>query len=1655
MSHSHTKKSITRATMARVLHGFCIAIACQIPASTWAAQADYAQTPFALQNVGTPLVMLTASRDHQLFFEAYSDYEDINDDGVLDTTYKDSIDYNGYFDKRRCYVYDSSNKYLYPVRKVLSSTGHKCNISTSSPKAWSGNFLNWASMARIDIVRKMLYGGTRKTDTAGTGSTLSETVLERAYLPSDGHSFAKYYNGTDLSELTPFSVTSGSNTNTSGITLCNTSVGDVTAKSENSNAEPRIRVAQGNYSLWASGEKVQCLFWDASTNNDEVQDSRISTQPSYDKAFYGNNAWINSTIYTNLGYKYNIKSPGSTSSNNQKLADMVARVKTCVPLGSSTAVDYYEDFCKVYSPLNVKPVGLLQQFGENDSVKFGLMTGSYTSNKQGGVLRKHIGNIDDEINLANGTFKSITSAGSIIKTFDALRITGWIKRADNTENRWYGYLKSGECGSDWSDKGEFFANGECTASGNPFAEILAESYRYFSGATSPTSEYAANDQNKFSNSSIKTAMTSQSWSNNPLKPQADSPYACSSFNVLAFNASTTSYDGDNLGNVVLGGNTVDVNAQTNAVGTGEGIGKKSGSAIDPSGPKYFIGYNNPTATDAASGVCSLKNIGDLSNVSGTCPDSPDLKGTYKMAGLAYYANTNDVNNGTGFDGKQTVRTFGVTLVPSLPKIEVPSLKDNSKKVTIIPVCRSTKGPAPNTNKSYNGGCSMVDFKVIKHNINPSGDTNKLYGEYLVNWEYDAHLTDFDQDVMGIIKYTLTKNSGAGNDTISVTTRIIGDNTSRDVGFGYVISGVTNEGFYSPSALNGYSNCPSFGGSQSNCKGLDVDATQNFTLANTTAATLKQPLFYAAKWGGFIDENGNKKPDQGEWNDYTSGSWSSEPKTYADIVDPDKLTTSMAALLSEISAGSRTSTGNAITTTGADGAGIVLQSYFEPKILTAGKLVRWGGGLNTFFKDEFGNLREDNDGDGTLDNDDKAFVITTTNNVTTFERFSVNSSTGALTSDAKNLALSQLKPLWSARDRLAEETTLTSQRTYSNTTGRYIFTGKTLAQSTNGYKISNSIDFISSTFTASTGGDDDDGGSTTGLPASLLDIPSTPIPAGLTPEKLVNFIRGDTTISGARNRTVKFNSTDTQERNWLLGDIVNSKPLLVRGASERYDTVYNDSSYRNFRNAVKNRRHVIYVGANDGLLHAFNAGFYNVNTRAYSTLANSQSTTSGRKLGTELWAYAPYSLLPHLKWLADPNYSHVYYVDGEVKSFDVKLFNDDTAHPGGWGTILVAAQRFGGGTYAVDHDNNSSTPAVSLRSSIAIFDISDPESAPKLLGEFSDSRLGYTTTNFDIQRSGGVWNLVFGSGPTDYNFTSTQTAQVFRLPLTLNTSKDSIAATELTAVSTGETQSYVGGINVEDWDRNGTDEVAYFTTVGASKGSLRRLVGSTTNRVINVTDREFQQKPTTLLGNNGEAWIFAGSGKFVTGNDKTASSNAHRFYAIKESFTTAGGVDNTEIANSNLVDVTGVKAFSNNTTKKGSGSSQARSQIVAEIKGKNGWKLDFGSNERFGQIPQVSNGKNLVFSTFAPGSGCAKGAAYLYEREYFSGLPPLASKQFVDPNATVKEFVEKTKIGDSPSVINVTSQDKATAVGEDLTIKEMQLSNETPTTGRQAWREVIK
>ena len=216
-----------------------------------------AYPPFINKSV-PPAVMLMMTKDHRLFFKGYNDIVDLDNgkpggDAAIDTTYKDNIDYVGYFDPKKCYDYASSGGALFantgrfnPSVAGTGTYGHYCTAK------WSGNFLNWATMARIDIIRRVLYGGKRIVDNPGTSTVPMSgnnglTVLGRTVTPRDAHSWAKPYAGADLASLVPTAALGIG----AAVTICNTN-------SATSETVGMMMVLNGNFPDADSTETYQC-----------------------------------------------------------------------------------------------------------------------------------------------------------------------------------------------------------------------------------------------------------------------------------------------------------------------------------------------------------------------------------------------------------------------------------------------------------------------------------------------------------------------------------------------------------------------------------------------------------------------------------------------------------------------------------------------------------------------------------------------------------------------------------------------------------------------------------------------------------------------------------------------------------------------------------------------------------------------------------------------------------------------------------------------------------------------------------------------------------------------------------------------------------------------------------------------------------------------------------------------------------------------------------------------------------------------------------------------------------------------------------------------------------------------------------------------------
>jgi type IV pilus assembly protein PilY1 len=205
-------------------------------------------------------------------------------------------------------------------------------------------------------------------------------------------------------------------------------------------------------------------------------------------------------------------------------------------------------------------------------------------------------------------------------------------------------------------------------------------------------------------------------------------------------------------------------------------------------------------------------------------------------------------------------------------------------------------------------------------------------------------------------------------------------------------------------------------------------------------------------------------------------------------------------------------------------------------------------------------------------------------------------------------------------------------------------------------------------------------------------------------KLVDYLRGSNDYAdrpGTPNGLFR-------QREHVLGDIVNAQPLYVGAPAFGYA----DANYAAFRALRAPRSPMLYVAANDGMLHAFRA--------------------SGANAGSEAWAYVPPQMLPELWRLADRNYGalHRFFVDGTPVAADICPKAPGAACSAEeWRTILVGGFGTGGrGYYALD--------------------ITDPE-APAALWNLSgadDADIGLSFGKpLVAKRADGAWTVAFTSG----------------------------------------------------------------------------------------------------------------------------------------------------------------------------------------------------------------------------------------------------------------------------------------------------------------------
>jgi type IV pilus assembly protein PilY1 len=212
---------------------------------------------------------------------------------------------------------------------------------------------------------------------------------------------------------------------------------------------------------------------------------------------------------------------------------------------------------------------------------------------------------------------------------------------------------------------------------------------------------------------------------------------------------------------------------------------------------------------------------------------------------------------------------------------------------------------------------------------------------------------------------------------------------------------------------------------------------------------------------------------------------------------------------------------------------------------------------------------------------------------------------------------------------------------------------------------------------------------------------------LTSVDVLEYLRGN----GAKERSQTGGTLRTRQTK--LGDIVNSSPLYVAQSDFGYQAASGAASgaasYRAFVQGKQTRTPMLYTGANDGMLHAFNASS-----------------------GVETFAYVPNSVYPNLKSLSSATYAHHYFVDGQLVEADAYKTGDSS-----WKTLLLGSTGAGAkSVFALD----VTAPTISSVPALGASNVLWEKNAD------SDANLGYVLGKAEVVRlRNGQWAAVFGNG----------------------------------------------------------------------------------------------------------------------------------------------------------------------------------------------------------------------------------------------------------------------------------------------------------------------
>lgn len=478
---------------------------------------------------------------------------------------------------------------------------------------------------------------------------------------------------------------------------------------------------------------------------------------------------------------------------------------------------------------------------------------------------------------------------------------------------------------------------------------------------------------------------------------------------------------------------------------------------------------------------------------------------------------------------------------------------------------------------------------------------------------------------------------------------------------------------------------------------------------------------------------------------------------------------------------------------------------------------------------------------------------------------------------------------------------------------------------------------------------------------------------------VAYLRGDAVNEGVSGTVTCASSTVIDKfRNRVtskLGDIVNSGPAYVGAPSAGLSDVDHAgySAFSGVSTGYQNRMPMVYVGANDGSLHGFNACIVGVTLGC--TTANS---------GKELIAYIPSMVYANLSRLTDKTYNgnHRYFVDGSPMVADANL--GTTALPN-WRSVLVGSMNGGGqGYFALDVTN----PADGTKTAPTF---TAANAASLVLWEFTstdDADMGYThnlppldpTTSQAkqiVKMENGKWAVIVGNG---YNSAS---GKAVLYVLFIQDGVDGVWTPGTDFIKLIADVGPGNGLSTPmpfDSDGDGLADLIY---AGDLKGNMWKFdVSAATPASWSValggaplfaagSGKSITVPPAVSLHPNGGQQVLFGTGRYLETGDVT-STGTQSFYGIWDN-----GV---AVTAATLIQQTAIITGTVMTTSLNAVNYSAVTPVVK------GWYMNFPvSGERTVAIPSLEDGFLLTSSIIPSTSPCdGGGKGYPYYLDYLTG-----------------------------------------------------------------------